>query len=139
MNYHIEHTSNHRLRIRVPDSALTDASQEVLAYALESIPGVSKVVFYTATGGIGIRYDGALSEVTDRLDRLRFDNVEMMAREIERQESIGVEELRERKLSPKLKRKLRTRIALESAADLLLPAPIQMGYHLYQLITLREF
>ena len=139
MKFQTAHQSAHRLRIRIAEKELTDSAQEVLEYALTSIPGVRKVSFYPATGGIGICFDCAPEEITRRLERLRFDNVEMMAREMDARQSIGVEELRERKLSPKLKRKLRRRIALESAADLLMPAPVQLGYHLYQLITLREF
>ena len=139
MRYQIMHRSAHRLRIRIPERTLTDSSQEVLEYALGAIPGVTKVDFYPATGGIGLHFDGDVTAITDRLDRMRFDNVEMMARELDADQSIGVEELRERKLSPRLKRRLRTRIALESAADLLLPAPVQMAYPVYQLVTLREF
>ncbi len=138
MRYRIEHLSQHRLRIRVQNGALTEYSREILDYALNGIPGVRKVIFYPATGGIGIAFDGPAEEVTRRLDRLRFDNVTMMAGQIEADPSIDMEELRQRRLSPELKSRLRRRILLESAADMLLPMPVQMGYHLYQLITLRE-
>ena len=43
-----------------------------------------------------------------------------------------------RHLTPELKRKLRTRILIECAADVFLPMPVQVAYHVYQLLTLKE-
>ena len=54
------------------------------------------------------------------------------------EESIGKEELARRKLSPELKRKLRCKVIAEAAADMLLPAPVQLGFHVYQLVTLKN-
>ena len=50
----------------------------------------------------------------------------------------GSEELSRRKLSPELKRKLRCKVIAEAAADMLLPAPVQLGFHVYQLVTLKN-
>lgn len=52
---------------------------------------------------------------------------------------VSREELKTRKMDPNLKKKLRRRIILEAGADLLMPMPVQMAYHLYQLVTLKEF
>ena len=51
---------------------------------------------------------------------------------------VSKEELKARKMDPNLKKKLRRRITLEAGADLILPAPVQLAYHLYQLVTLKE-
>ena len=51
---------------------------------------------------------------------------------------VSREELKARKMDPMLKKKLRRRIILEAGADLLMPVPVQMAYHLYQLVTLKE-
>lgn len=51
---------------------------------------------------------------------------------------VSREELKVRKMDPMLKKKLRRRIILEAGADLLMPVPVQMAYHLYQLVTLKE-
>ena len=51
---------------------------------------------------------------------------------------VSKEELKARKMDPNLKKKLRRRIILEAGADLILPAPVQLAYHLYQLVTLKE-
>ena len=74
--------------------------------------------------------------ILKKLRNLQFHNVKMFAEEIE--ESISTEELSRRKLSPELKRKLRCKVIAEAAADMLLPAPIQLGYHMYQLVTLKN-
>ena len=60
----------------------------------------------------------------------------MMAEEEKR--SISAEEMKERKLDPGLKNRLRARILAEAVADALLPVPVQLGFHLYQMVTLRN-
>ena len=62
--------------------------------------------------------------------------VTLFARELETQ--ISSEEVERRHLTPELKRKLRTRILIECAADVFLPMPVQVAYHVYQLLTLKE-
>ena len=52
---------------------------------------------------------------------------------------VSKEELKVRKMDPMLKNKLRRRIILEAGADLLMPLPVQIAYHIYQLVTLKEF
>ena len=51
----------------------------------------------------------------------------------------SADEMKSRKLDPALKRRLRMRILAESVADTVLPMPVQIGYHIYQMITLQEF
>lgn len=51
---------------------------------------------------------------------------------------VSREELKVRKMDPMLKNKLRKRIILEAGADMLLPMPVQIAYHIYQLVTLKE-
>jgi ATP-dependent exoDNAse (exonuclease V) beta subunit len=50
----------------------------------------------------------------------------------------AAEEMRNRKLDPELKRKLRMRILGETIADTVLPLPVQLAYHAYQMVTLKE-
>ena len=54
------------------------------------------------------------------------------------EKALEAEEIARRKLSPAVKRKLRCKVIAEAAADLLLPAPVQLGYHVYQLVTLKD-
>ena len=46
--------------------------------------------------------------------------------------------MKKRKLDPELKRKLRMRILGETIADTVLPLPVQLAYHAYQMVTLKE-
>lgn len=150
MKYRVEHESAHRLRVRLltgKSGGITSAQEEVLMFAFSALRGVKKVDFYPATGGVVFSFcDGSEREtvevrlgVLERLDRFDFKNVTMLARELENHPAIDIEEMRERKLSPELKRKIRTRMAIEAVADVFLPMPLQLAYHVYQMITLREF
>ena len=60
----------------------------------------------------------------------------MFARELDTR--ISTEELSRRKLSPEVKNRLRRKVLIETVADLLMPVPLQVGYHAYQLVTLRN-
>lgn len=141
MKYRIEHESHSRMRIRLYTGALSDAQTKVIEYAFSAISGVKAVTVYPPTSGVAIQYSGneeARNAILERLDRFRFENVELFAKEMEENPQIDEEEVRERKLSPELKRKLRTRIVIEAAADALLPMPVQLAYHAYQFIWLKN-
>ena len=62
--------------------------------------------------------------------------MELFASELD--DRISREELKRRKLSPEVKNRLRRKVLIETAADLLMPAPLQVGYHIYQLVTLKN-
>ena len=78
------------------------------------------------------------SEIIRRLNCFNFDNVQMMAEKEEENARISAEEMKKRKLDPELKRKLRMRILGETIADTVLPLPVQLAYHAYQMVTLKE-
>ena len=136
MKYRIEHESNHRIRIRLYVSRITPEQEEILRYSFTSIKGVRKVTIYRTTGCCALEYDGSREELLGKLDRFRYDNVTMMAKKSE--PVISAEEMRLRHLDPALKRKLRLRVLVETVADMALPVPIQLGYHAWQMITLRD-
>ena len=136
MNYRIEARSNKRIRIRLYKGKLTKEEVEILKYAFAAIPGVNKVTIYSATGGVALEHDGPVAGILERLDRFRFENVEMLAREEDIR--ISVMEMKNRKLDQELKRKLRLRILAETVADIAMPVPVQIGYHVWQMITLRD-
>ena len=136
MNYRIEAKSNRRIRIRLRSSALTKEEADILKYAFGAMPGVTKVTVYMATGGCAIEYTCPVDEILERLDRFRFENVDMLAREEDLR--ISASEMKTRKLDQQLKRKLRLRILVETVADIALPMPVQIGYHVWQMITLRN-
>lgn len=136
MKYHIESETAHRIRVRLSSRKLTSEQAQILEYAFKGIAGVKKVTVYRATGGCALTFDCDRKEILRRLDSFRFENVEMLAtKEAER---ISREEMRARKLEPELKRKLRLRILAETAADIVMPMPVQIGYHVWQMVTLRD-
>ena len=61
-----------------------------------------------------------------------------LIRHPEEEDYLGSDELLRRHLAPELKRDLRKRIVMEAVADLVMPTPIQLGYHLYQFVTLKK-
>ena len=139
MKYRIEHESKYRIRIKLLSGALSDSQAEILRYVLQTTKYAKKVSIFKHVGSIAIEYDGKRrKELLERLDRFNFANVDMMADELEHNPPVDETEIRERHLTPALKRKLRVRIAAEAAADLLLPTPIQLAYHAYQFVSLKE-
>ena len=136
MNYRIEAQSKRRIRVRLRSSKLSEEEARILEYAFSGMPGVTKVTVYRATGGCALEYDCEAEEILRRLDRFRFENVEMLAGE--EQQRISAAEMKSRKLDEKLKTKLRLRILAEMVTDMALPAPVQVGYHLWQMITLKK-
>lgn len=136
MNYRIEAQSKRRIRVRLRSTKLTEEEAQILEYVFSHIPGVTKVTVYRATGGCALEYNCGVDEILGRLDRFRFENVQMLAREEE--ERISLNEMKSRKLDEKLKTKLRLRILAETVADLVMPMPVQLGYHIWQMITLKK-
>ena len=75
-------------------------------------------------------------ELLQRLQRIQDPH---LLEEAFRNHKVDAKELSTRKLDPALKRKMRVRILAEAGADLLLPAPVQIVYHAWQLVTLKSF
>ena len=139
MDYRIEAETKHRIRIRIGTRKLTEEQAKILKYAFGRAPGVTGVTIYKATAGCAIAYDGDRLEILRRLNNFNFDNVQMMAeKKDEENAKISAEEMKKRKLDPELKRKLRLRILGETIADAVLPLPVQLAYHAYQMVTLKE-
>ena len=139
MDFVIQHQTASYLRLHLRRGRFSAAEAEVLEYleyALSNLKGVSCIKLYPSSGGIAFSYKGDKESILRRLRELQFQNVKMFAKNLG--DSIGSEEIARRKLSPAVKRKLRCKVIAEAAADLLLPAPVQLGYHVYQLVTLKD-
>ena len=136
MNYRIEAQSKRRIRIRLKRTQITEEEARILEYAFSGMPGVTKVTVYRPTGGCALEFDCGADEIRNRLDRFRFENVNLLAEE--EKQRISVSEMKSRKLDEQLKTKLRLRILAETVADIAMPMPIQVGYHLWQLVTLKN-
>jgi hypothetical protein len=136
MNYTIMHETSGYMRLHLSRGRITSSQAEVLRYALEGHKGVSKVKIYPSSGGVAFAYEQDREGILSRLKNLQFHNVELFASELD--DRISREELKRRKLSPEVKNRLRRKVLIETAADLLMPAPLQVGYHIYQLVTLKN-
>ncbi|MBQ9320807.1 MAG: hypothetical protein IJ239_00385 [Eubacterium sp.] len=135
MRYSVQFETDTYLRIRLFCGRISEAEEEVLTYAISQMKPVQHVRVYPATGGISITYEKDRDLILQKLSALQYQNVELFADQLEKR--IGVEEVERRKLSPALKRKMRRRMLLETLADIALPMPVQVGYHVYQLVTLK--
>ena len=136
MKYRIVHESAHRFRIRLYSGPVTAGQEEIIQYAFSAIKGVDSVTVYRATASVAFTYTGDRSLILKKLDAFNFENVTLLAKEAP--SLISVEEVRSRKLDPALKGRLRMRVLLATIADLALPVPIQLGYHAWQMITLKD-
>ena len=136
MRYRIENETGKHLRIRLFCGKLSRSEAEVLQYALVKSRVITKARVFPATGGVALTYTCGREEILERLQRFQFANVERFAEDVEA--GIGLEEVQRRKLTPELKRRLRTRMLIEMAADVVMPMPVQLAYHAYQLVTLRD-
>ena len=92
---------------------------------------------YRATGCCSLEFDCKKMEILDQLNRFRLGNVKVLA-DGEENKRISVAEMKNRKLDQQLKNKLRLRIIMEAAADMVLPMPVQLAYHAWQVVTLRN-
>ncbi len=143
MKYTIAHESRNSLRIRCESlRGMTADEADILRFELMNDPGIQKVDIYRATGGVRIKYDCPREEIIKLLNILDIEDIEIvkdyLARHPEEEDYLGSEEIRTRHLAPELKRNLRKQIVMEAVADLVMPAPIQLGYHLYQFVTLKK-
>ena len=113
MDYHIEAETKHRIRIKIGIRKLTQEQANILRYTFSHAPGVTDVTIYRATGGCAITYNGDRGEIIRRLNAFNYDNVQMMA------EKKDIENA-------------------EAVADAVLPLPVQLAYHAYQMVTLKQ-
>ncbi len=137
MKYRIVHESAHRIRIRMFEPRITAEQEKILVYAFGAMKQVRKVTVFRDTAGCSIEYDGDRKEILERLNAFHYENVLALAPP-SAQAHIRLEEVKSRKLDPALKRKMRMRILAETVADAVLPLPVQLGYHAWQMITLRD-
>ena len=139
MRFTVEHETSTYMRLRLLMGHFSQAEAEILRYAMGKMKGVSGIRLYPSSGGIAFfcqKDPASHQRILKKLRALHFKNVEMFARKIDN--TIHLEELELRKLSPEIRKGLRRKVLLETAADLFLPTPIQVGYHVYQLVTLKD-
>lgn len=143
MRYIIKHEASKRLRIHITDmgNVIDDLYQEGLEYVLKRLPGVTKVSVFRNRADLAVTFRNHefKEEFKAVLNGLDPEEIEKKGKERIEQMEVSYDEVKKRKLTPELKRKMRAKIALEAIADAFLPKPVQLAYHAYQFISLKEF
>lgn len=137
MHIKIQHETSSRLRVSAAKSRFSDTEEEKIHYVLDQIDGTDEVEVYNATAGIAVKFHADRDKILDALKSLNFDEVNLPADYIDTHDVVRMKEIQRRHLGPKVKAKMRARILAEMAFDIVAPMPLQVGYHVYQLITLR--
>lgn len=162
MNFTIEHQTPGAMRIRMEGKKPSERTAAAICAILSRTQGIRDVRIYPATRGLRISYSMDRADVIRILRELDPETIREVKQEMKAEKrelleklqniqdphlleaalqnhTVDSKELSTRKLDPELKRKMRQRILVEAGADLLLPAPVQLAYHAWQLVTLKSF
>ena len=161
MKFTVEHETSSSMRIRMAGDKPSKRTGDAICAILSRTAGIHKVRVYPATKGlihhslsrdalVGILEELDPETIREAKQELKEERQELLHRlqriqdphlleEALRNHKVDAKELSTRKLDPALKRKMRLRILAEAGADLLLPAPVQIVYHAWQLVTLKSF
>ena len=138
MRYDIVHETKKRMRVKIQgELSLSVGKADMLYHWIADVHGVINVNIHQLTGSVAIEYECDRQKVIDALDQFQFD-FEKFHHDCDAKVFIDDEELHRRRFDPHMKRKMRRKILVEMATDTFLPLPIQLGYHVYQLITLKN-
>ena len=141
MKFTIKNELENRIRIRLKDGKLDYVKDQRVSYAIRKIKGVKEVRVYRRTGGVAICFDSTVlpkKKLISSLEKIHLKKIWVPEDEFVDESKISLEEIKERRLTPEAKRRIRGSIVLETIADVVLPMPLQVGYHIYQLVTLKS-
>ncbi len=142
VGYTVMHEGRGNMRVRLHMKKIEAWQSDLIKFDLKTVPGVSDVVIYESTAGVSIRYTCPRQAVINKLNSLDPASLitvrEFLDENRDNEEKLGLDEFRKRKLDADLKKRMRIRMVTEAAADMILPEPVQLAYHLYQLITLKN-
>ena len=135
MNYTIMHETRRSVRVRYDGARWSRQAAAALRNRLSRIEGVEQVTVFPAVGGVYLEYGCSREEALALLNGVCAEDLTPLAPEED--DRITAEEMERRKLHPEVKKQMRNEILAEAAADLILPAPAQFAFHLWQLASLR--
>ena len=140
MQYTVKHRAAGWIRIRLAKGKLTLQESRELRLAILALPQVRDVRLFMQTGGIGISYDGEEGPLLTALKDLDPGRGACQAYPDTEPESpfLDTAEIKQRGLAPHVKRKMRMQLLTEAAFDAIMPAPVQLTYHAYQLYNLEK-
>ena len=155
MKCKVVHETGGSLRVKILGRQLSYKEYEALHGLLEKAEGVQRIRTYWATGSIALNFRGdrerllatirGISEedLAAAVEENRRALAELGKKEIEQNTPVDFVDLKKlkkqgKKMSSLWKRRLNRRILIEAAADMILPAPVQVAYHAYQMLVLQS-
>ena len=140
MEFTVKHKAAGWIRIRLPKGKITLEESRKLRMAVLALPQVEDVRLFMQTGGIGISFDGEAAPLLQALKAVDPDRDVCGAYPNTEPESpfLDTAEIKRRGLAPHVKRKMRMQMLTEAAFDAIMPAPLQLAYHVIQLHKLEK-
>lgn len=155
MKCKVVHETGGSLRVKILGRQLSYKEYEALHGLLEKAEGVQCIRTYWATGSIALNFRSdrerllatirGISEedLAAAVEENRRALAELGKKEIEQNTPVDFVDLKKlkkqgKKMSSLWKRRLNRRILIEAAADMILPAPVQVAYHAYQMLVLQS-
>ena len=152
MKCKVVHETGGSLRVKILGRQLSYKEYEALDGLLEKAEGVQRIRTYWATGSIALNFRGdrerllatirGISEedLAAAVEENRRALAELGKKELEQNTPVDLKKLKKqgKKMSSLWKRRLNRRILIEAAADMILPAPVQVAYHAYQMLVLQS-
>lgn len=136
MNYQIMHETSRSVRVRYAGARWSRQEAAALRDRLSQQEGVEQITVFPAVGGVYLEYGCSRSEALALLDGICEGDFTPLTQEEDNR--ITAEEMETRRLHPEVKKQMRNEILVEAAADLVLPAPAQFAFHLWQLAKLKS-
>ena len=150
MKCKVVHETGSSLRVKILGRQLSYKEYEALHGLLEKTEGVQRIRTFWATGSIALNFRGDRERL---LATVRGISEEDLAKAVEENrralaelgkntpvDFVDLKKLKKqgKKMSSLWKRRLNRRILIEAAADMILPAPVQVAYHAYQMLVLQS-
>ena len=155
MKCKVVHETGGSLRVKILGRQLSYKEYEALHGLLEKTKVVQRIRTYWATGSIALNFRGDRERLLATIRGISEEDLaaavvenrralaELGKKEIEQNTPVDFVDLKKlkkqgKKMSSLWKRRLNRRILIEAAADMILPAPVQVAYHAYQMLVLQS-
>ena len=149
MKYTIEHETASVIRIRLLPARLGRRETEGLKKLLGNVPGVEGIRVFPETGGVSVTHCGTREAVTGWLDGTKREELYCLPLKEEggskalkaAKRAVAKSTVKKGKgsgsgLSAAQKHKMKTGVIAEAVADIFLPEPAQLAFHLFQLFRI---
>ncbi len=138
MKFEIKHTTSHYLRLRFVKRTISDNEAYNLNRLLleQTQFNITDITIHKNPAGLIIHHDGDNNQIVEFLKGLDLDSESLKVVPETLPDTITSKEEFYKKMTPALKREFKKEIIFEAAIDTILPAPLGLVYHFYQLANL---